>query len=166
MTITTTTATTTTTILTILNITFHWQWWLLCQSGVGSQRNFFSDSLWLSLAHYGSLSDSFRRSQGPCLAHQIVAALPKFILPCPINTNHSFLCTMHSLQSKCTWEPFAPRGWTQSSQVHLFCKECIVHRKLWFVCTGNIKSYCLDLPNNWNLVIGWTWVWIWYGSEK
>ena len=119
MTITTTTATTTTTILTILNITFHWQWWLLCQSGVGSQRNFFSDSLWLSLAHYGSLSDSFRRSQGPCLAHQIVAALPKFILPCPINTNHSFLCTMHSLQSKWTCKLFAhPLGLNLWSACH------------------------------------------------
>ena len=27
-----------------------------------------------------------------------------------------------------------PRGWAKSSQVHLLCKECIVHRKLWFVC--------------------------------
>ena len=28
------------------------------------------------------------------------------------------------------------RGWTKSSHVHLLCKECIVHRKLWFVRTG------------------------------
>ena len=32
---------------------------------------------------------------------------------------------------------FNPRGWPERSQVHLLCKECILHREpLLFVCTG------------------------------
>ena len=34
---------------------------------------------------------------------------------------------------------FNPRGWAKSLQVHLLCKECIVHRKLWLVLI--VKSY-------------------------
>ena len=38
---------------------------------------------------------------------------------------------------------FNSSGSTKSSQVHFICKKCIVHRKLWFVCTNmkwNVKS--------------------------
>ena len=38
------------------------------------------------------------------------------------------------------------RGWAKSSQVHLLCKECIVHRKLWFVCTSALWSICNMYP--------------------
>ena len=41
---------------------------------------------------------------------------------------------------------FNPRGWVKNSQVHLLCKECIVHRKLLFVCTNNDKdNFCRKL---------------------
>ena len=45
---------------------------------------------------------------------------------------------------------FNPREWAKSSQVHLLCKECIVHRKLWFVLTGKTSSFnytVLTLPD-------------------
>ena len=46
----------------------------------------------------------------------------------------------------CTKSPrFNPRGWPKGSQVHLLCKESIVHRApLWFLCTGWKLLYCIS----------------------
>ena len=40
---------------------------------------------------------------------------------------------------------FNPKGWAKGSKLHWVCKECIAHRKLWVVFTGEVKYSSLAL---------------------
>ena len=44
---------------------------------------------------------------------------------------------------------FSSSGSTKSSQVHFICKKCIVHRKLWFVCTGSFVAMIIFMNTLW-----------------
>ena len=64
----------------------------------------------------------------------------------PVHTNHSSLCTMHSLQSKCTCELFA-----HPLVLNIWLLHCALHRKVWFFMhwwkVRTMKMYNLAFDN-------------------
>ena len=94
-----------------------------CPTGICLDLCFYNKCYWLGFI--SSICNIY---------HQWIQIIHKAAL-------HIWICRVGGPPLKKSWW-----GWAKSSRVHLFCKNCIVIRKLLFVCTSTIYmiSQCND----------------------